>query len=75
MRSLKSRFPRSVFPRRSGRKGKEAVVSGFVPCTERAEAMIERSSFADKQLWNQAQQGRLADALALRGDEGRDRLR
>ena len=55
--------------------GKEAVVSGFVPCTERAEAMIERSSFADKQLWNQAQQGRLADALALRGDEGRDRLR
>jgi len=26
-------------------------------------------------LWNQAQQGRLADALALRGDEGRDRLR
>jgi len=26
-------------------------------------------------LWNQAQQGRLADALALRGDEGRGRLR
>ena len=48
---------------------------GSSPARNEPKRRSQDRCFADKQLWNQAQQGRLADALALRGDEGRDRLR
>ena len=54
--------------------GNEAVsVVGVVPCTERADAAMRIAASLTND--DQAQEGRLADALALRGEEGRDRLR
>ena len=77
MRSLKSRLLRALHLSKAGwwEWVQGRLRGGGRPLHGTSRFDDASHHFADKQLWNQAQQGRLADALALRGDEGRGRLR